>query len=71
MAEPPQSRFVKLDQHLSDLTDGGLVLAVMTEENIEDLRFGVLSVHPEAILWKTSVEDNATSSPQTSAFESR
>ena len=32
------------------LTDGWLVLAVMTEKNIKDFRFGILSVHTEAIL---------------------
>jgi hypothetical protein len=37
-----------LDQHLCDLTDGWLVLAVMTEKNIKDFRFGILSVHTEA-----------------------
>ena len=39
-----------LDQLLRDLADGWLVLAIVAQEDIKDFRFGVLSVHTEAIL---------------------
>jgi len=39
-----------LDQLLRDLADGRLVVTVVAQEYIKDFRFGVLSVHTEAIL---------------------
>jgi hypothetical protein len=42
--------YVFLGQLLRDLTDGWLVLAVVAQEDIKDFRFGVLSVHTEAIV---------------------
>ena len=36
-----------LDQHLSDLADGWLVLIIVAQKHIKDFRFGVLSIHTE------------------------
>ncbi len=38
------------DQRPTDLTNGWLVLAIVAQKHIKDFRFGVLSVHTEAIL---------------------
>jgi hypothetical protein len=43
------------DQLLGDLTDGWLILAAVTQEYVKNFRLGVLSIHPEAILFGPSI----------------